>query len=789
MILFSCLSIYKFPLIKQNFHDHYFPLVETISVTHDNKISIDRTKKISHIKLMKEEIECYIQIKTLEMKDQTKMISMVLRIFLSLLLDILSFLCLLLLLITVYRFIALKKSILLKKVSINYHNILMDKKTMEILIIADIHYQILSQGYELLLDIPTFVVIVLMMILFPWRFYSLFFKKKYLKDEKEEKNINQNQKQKIEKKIDRAQIYISFIKGILDVIGILVLLFVLCAFWRWNYVFPSFKKIKKNEKVNIIDEKDKFYEGTKKTQMKILVKTVFIEILKDLVLLLPFMVLIIAFIYPIFIYYSFLKNNLKSKSHEFQVHRRTAQYCCLFIILHVVMILLALIIFITFIRVKLLLKNFESYKVQRKQENSQYKRNYYEAHFDFINAELTALLFLLYDLFTLFCFIIVLISFYRINEWREKRWLLFVEHETSTNPDRYVLMEDRKNELILNLAKQILLDFVCLLIFLLLCLLILWRLPTLYFIYSTPEFEKEIVMVMSLTKSTFESQSKISKLQAEIFYSFTAMIQDLPYLPIFLICFIFFPHRFFNVCLSQDGIYKYNQKSTIQSQIIEFREKTLIKIFRKGVLDFICLFEILLIIVTIIRIPFLYLIITKNRNKEKRISIHKCIHLTCCEMIKDLPYLILSIIVIIIAPWRVYVIANIVKSQKDRIPCYDNNEKKIVIQSQRHEIWILILNVLFYDYINIIMIFFLMISIYKTKIAFKVLKIAWESTYYENPKYKNYDIQKKLTTHIIIMFEDSKSVFYVIVILLLVVRVKSCYMRLLIDYFIEIIFF
>ena len=50
--------------------------------------------------------------------------------------------------------------------------------------------------------------------------------------------------------IDKAKIFKVFGAGVADVIGILVFLLVLCAFWRWNYLFSGLKKIKNNIKFN-----------------------------------------------------------------------------------------------------------------------------------------------------------------------------------------------------------------------------------------------------------------------------------------------------------------------------------------------------------------------------------------------------------------------------------------------------------------------------------------------------------------------------------------------------------
>ena len=443
---------------------------------------------------------------------------------------------------------------------------------------------------------------------------------------------------------------------------------------------------------------------------------------------------------------------------------------------NLITILFGVIVFITFTRIVFFFRILKLSKIKREIENSNipnYERNYYESQIDLFHSEILSLKFILYDIVTLFGFILVLVSIYRLFEWKEKRNLLECECNFSENIDKEIIFEEKKNELIIYLAQQILLDLLSLLIFILFSVLILWRMPTFYFIYSTPSFEKEIVDSMSITNIPFESRSKINKIQAEIFYCFLAVMHDIPYVPIFFISFLLIPWRFFRATFPMDGIYQYDKNFTLKNQINEFRKNLISKIFKKGIIDYICLVEIVLITITLIRLPFLYLILIKNLWKEKGLSLHKCVHLSFKEMIKDLPFFFLSLIILISAPWRVYALINIFKSQKDRVPSFDDNGREIMIISQRKEIGNLFVKVLIYDYINIGMIFVLFISVYKANIALEVIQRTLE----KNPLNKNQDIQKILISHIILLYEDSKSIFFVLILLILLVRVRSCYKR------------
>ena len=467
MLLLSCLSIYKLPLIKRNFNDHIYPLLETIS------FSTDQIFQKTWIKQIEAEKTSYLNLKTMIMNHDSEMTATIVRIFTSLFLDVLASLCLAVLFITVYRFLLLKKFTKEKKISWNFQEHVNNS-------LPQIHILIFEQFVELILDIPAFVVVVLIAVLFPWRFYKHFIKRSdqapVVEPEKEKKQYIEKDEKKLQKKmnkiISRTRVYLIFLKGITDVIGMIVLLFVLLAFWRWNYFISAMKKISKREKVNLIDQDNTFYDPEKvRNNQKLLVATMLKEVLKDLIFLLPFALIMILFIYPTVIYYYYLKHSLNAKAHQFFVHRKTAQYCCLFVLVHVVIILLGLIILVTAVRVDFALKLFKITGINHLKEKNK-KRDYYEAHIDCIKVEICALLFLLTDFFALFGFVIILISVYRIKEWKEKRNELKIQWEKSVADDKFVVFEDKKNNLIFDLAKTILLDFLALLIFILLSILI-----------------------------------------------------------------------------------------------------------------------------------------------------------------------------------------------------------------------------------------------------------------------------------------------------------------------------
>lgn len=757
-------------MIKNILPSNIYLISETILVEFDSFSASQQNKK-SEVEKTKIEIAFYFTLKTKLKKFDDVVEQFIARVFFSLIFDILSCLCFVILLIFYYRYPVLKNNISQKKIPFNYHDDLLNLN-YGYFYLGKIHSEIFTQFFELLADFPALIMLILIFIFFPWRFYKHFYKKPQKEKELKEKEKSLNVL------IDKAKIFKVFGAGVADVIGILVFLLVLCAFWRWNYLFSGLKKIKNNIKFNKIDKSDDFYEGLQKKQTKSLIKCLFIEILKDIYLLLPFVLILTIFVYPLFVYFAYL-NQINAKNFQFMIHRKTAQYCCLLILMHILIALLGAIILVTIYRIGFFFRVFRDQKINREKNSPipNYKRNFYEAHIDFINSELLVIFILLGDIFTLLCFIIVLISFYKINEWKEKRQAIFVTYQNDERLDREFICEMDKNLLIIHLAYEIFLDLLSLIIFIVIFSLILWRIPTFYFITKTQNFQKEVVKDLSLSKQPFELQSKIQKLEAEIVFCFINMLKDIPYIPIFFFVFLLMPWRFFTICMSKNGIYMYEIEESLNDQITEFRKITLPSAFRKGCYDYISILALILLTITIIRLPFLYFLLRKNYGKEKGLSVNKCIRIAFCEMIYDLPYFVLSIIIAVLAPWRIFSLIKIYKIQFERIPAYDDFEKSIEIVNKRDEIFLIFLRIFSYDYLNIGMIILLTLSIYKAKVALKIIKILWEIHFGQIQKYQNYDIRHKLFLHVVLLFEDSKSIFYFLVILILIVRVKSCYLR------------
>ena len=194
---------------------------------------------------------------------------------------------------------------------------------------------------------------------------------------------------------------------------------------------------------------------------------------------------------------------------------------------------------------------------------------------------------------------------------------------------------------------------------------------------------------------------------------------------------------------------------------------------------FLCLFETIFLIVTIIRLPFFIRIIKKN-NFTKRIhtiKLQKCVHIAFIELLKDIPFIILSFFIILAAPWRIPWLFQILLSQQKQIPSFDHANKKINVPGKRKDILLVFLQIWSYDYPNILMGTILICSCYKLKSAMEILKISF-FLMRNDFHYKDFDLRKALFQEIINLYEDSKTVLYFITIIGIGFRAKNCYKRL-----------
>lgn len=261
-----------------------------------------------------------------------------------------------------------------------------------------------------------------------------------------------------------------------------------------------------------------------------------------------------------------------------------------------------------------------------------------------------------------------------------------------------------------------------------------------------------------------------------VFYCFCEMLKDLVYIPYFTILSTFMFWRAKNL---YKNLYIYNEDINKE---IEIQRELLIKLFYKGLWDYIYFFQLLIIVITLIRLQFFYLIVSKNRNKKDGISFKKCISITFKELLRDIPYFFLSLFIVLIAPWRIISILRIYKGQFERIPCFDKNKdlsNNIPIKSKRNELIILVSTVFCYDLINLFMLIILTLSIYKLPFVLSTVKQLYQNAIYSEINERNYGIQELMLKELLELVDALKIASFILVILVLCLRVKSCYRRII----------
>jgi hypothetical protein len=173
---------------------------------------------------------------------------------------------------------------------------------------------------------------------------------------------------------------------------------------------------------------------------------------------------------------------------------------------------------------------------------------------------------------------------------------------------------------------------------------------------------------------------------------------------------------------------------------MDLNRSEILEKFKKAWKDFYMVLKVLVIILTLIRIPFFVLMLIRNRmpntalskrlfsnsifypekKKEAKLSFERCIHISFKECLRDLPYVPLGVAIILMAPWRIITIVSIMTSQVTRIPMQDTDAKRLKVHSRRSEIPKMFLIVLQKDFIAVIQTFCITITLYRTPALFSI---------------------------------------------------------------------
>lgn len=157
------------------------------------------------------------------------------------------------------------------------------------------------------------------------------------------------------------------------------------------------------------------------------------------------------------------------------------------------------------------------------------------------------------------------------------------------------------------------------------------------------------------------------------------------------------------------------------------------------------------------------------------ISIHMCIHIAFREAIKDIPFAILSIMILVLFPWRIFYLLNILKDQHERLPIVMRNGK-INVEGKRRKIIELLFNIITSDLLCVLYNIILILSIYKVP---KVIEL-FKKNYWLNLKKGaiSYDYKRDLQIEVIDVIINGIVVLKLVLITLMVVRARTTFRRL-----------
>lgn len=229
-------------------------------------------------------------------------------------------------------------------------------------------------------------------------------------------------------------------------------------------------------------------------------------------------------------------------------------------------------------------------------------------------------------------------------------------------------------------------------------------------------------------------------------FCFVQVIKDLYVIPFFMLTVLIAPWRMVSLVKTA---YRYADANKVSEEIALGRQD----IFERlalGFMDWRTFVELVILIMLPYRLPFLIAILRKNvfrsekevlaaetkqsptedssksrssglsqnqQPKTKRLTFHKCVHITFKEFCKDAIYLPFGILSVLLAPWRIITIYGIVKSQTERVPGWENYRK---IHSKRGELVDLFMKVLTYDLLCEIMTLGLILTLYKIPTVLKI---------------------------------------------------------------------
>ena len=775
--LFSLMSLYQIPLCIK-LYKKTWSLIKAFSFEKDVE-SLRKTDLPEHQKRLG--IEIYEENKEADSKYRSRYFFLASLV----LLDLLILTCHFIMLVSVYRYIIFLKTIkTLRSKNSNDTNLTLNDKEYRnalwkiISMEADITYPtypkiVIKETLYMLLDIPT-IALCTPLLCAPWRLIQVLKFAKIKWSEFEDPNP------KIKIGLRQLAIFISFL-AIVDWLCMSLFLVSLVAFWRWNYVFPKLRKIQNNNRINqatygpVACKFDAFDVFAFKLFGKILVDFCFSPIL---LLLAPFY-LLCFWRFPLLI--KCLKTYKPSQFFKHQEVIFNVGIICIndfrsfpalfltYITIYKIPDLDALILLRR--REKLQasipppVKNQEGDDIEKqtlnqdvvvlKQQNPALTASeIMEKEREILQLSMSrkcAILILL-DFFSLPFFVLTFTHPASIKFYSSKTKDFSQKIKDCKTAKKYYKLHRKKAFNKFKAGFFAITSYLATLGILILLCFLLWRIPTFVIILADKEMREYLLkdIIPQEARREVITQSRSKTLGVIVLYCLKHLLKDLLVSPFFFILFTITPWRAWLV-LKQ--FYRYNTTALISSQI-KTQRKLIRKQVKRGLSDIHCALKLTLITVTLIRIPFLFMVILKNRftpsatrhpknthapscpiedkpteNSDPskfsnipstRLSFKKCVKITFIELLKDLAVLPFGLLVICMAPWRIFSLYEIYISQIDRIPTFDNQKRRKGLPSRRRDIFSQIVSVFRVDYPGLLEMTLLVLSLYKIPAVFMI---------------------------------------------------------------------
>lgn len=302
-----------------------------------------------------------------------------------------------------------------------------------------------------------------------------------------------------------------------------------------------------------------------------------------------------------------------------------------------------------------------------------------------------------------------------------------------------------------------------------------WRLPTL--VYALRNFEKVKAELMKkntgkLSEEAAEVYGKNSEVlgyAAGIIFFFKHWLKDLPYVPVFLLCFLA-PWRI--------GAWVIEMlKTPFVDDLQSGHRSQVIRCLKRGLKDWLSALGGLLLLCTIWRLPFFYFILKRNGHIDNQRTVHslsvkQCLIRTFKEWIKDLPFIPFALLLIIATPWRIPRIFSVLTGFSMNFPRSNDFSP---LMRLRLEMLYTALGKFLLDYVTIVLMLVLFLTGWRAITALKVF-ISHVKRSYSGEKISR-SLVSKILHQVLQLLIDALMLVLMLLIVVLLVKLPQFFRR------------